>query len=229
MKTSVKTAYFSTFAIAMAIAGLSGAAQATTITGTFTLTSGTVDLTQASSWVRISSFDTQSSGGTGLSLFSQLNWTSGTFGSAAQANLTTAFIPPGTGPIAGSRYPVVEGGGEQPTGSGYQIMVTNNSAFPQTLSVYTGQVSGAAQVTAGDFSLVNPNPGGGEIYGVWTINIPANYGTLVVDYTLNTQPIFYANTSVFGATLIAVPEPSSVALLGVGGMGLLAAMRRRRT
>lgn len=227
MGTSVKNAHCLTFAIAIAV--LSGAAQATTITGSYGPSPSFVNLTAGTDgWVRIEGGDNQTSGGSGLTLFTHVTGTYGSFVSETEANGSTSFYPDlGQGPTAGSRYPVVGGPiNPQPVGTGYQITVTNSSAFAQTLSVYTGQYAATSNLSAGDFT--GSNISAGTDYGVWTINIPANYGPLTVNYLQSGTPNVYSNLSVFGATVVAVPEPSSIALLGMGGAGLLAALRRRR-
>ena len=118
----------------------------------------------------------------------------------------------------------------QSTGGGDITSYANGAIFdPNGLTYHFPTVAAGSQVwmileawtgTATDFASVVPNAGNGVYAGAT--------GPFAVTLSLSSAPV-QADISPMGSlNLVAVPDPTSLALAGLGGFGMLMALRRKQ-
>lgn len=130
--------------------------------------------------------------------------------------------------------------GNKVSQAGFAFTVANNATADQAVNFYVGGYYTKATLSATapnadpytDSSLDVSGDSSTGFGAVYRILIPANSGLTTVSFTNavegpNLGSANYANVAVFAADVSAsaVPEPASLGLLGLGGLGLI---RRRR-
>jgi hypothetical protein len=99
------------------------------------------------------------------------------------------------------------------------------------LSFYTASTSvnpNALDVFLGGTQLGTVAAVGGATWGQQTYNFTASSSSMLLDFRWDLNA--YANyASIDNVVVVAVPEPSTYALMGLGALALVVAYRRNRT
>jgi hypothetical protein len=174
-------------------------------------------LTEAKATLNAESVLAGSVAGSNLTLTASYIPAAGEAGAPVDYAWTLAFAQPGQGPgdtpsfVLSSQATGVSLAGQVATMDGFTEPVVGFSTLGSTVSF---ELSGAI------------TPGGADALTNYDIGVIVNTATSVID--IATVPVAYLGPIVLTGSLTPVPEPATVALVGVGGLLLIVTRLGRR-